>query len=107
MKRVAIGGLKKRVTILKQVRTSDGQGGFTETWQEVGTVWAAIEPISGREYYEAMQLASDVTHRVRMRYMDLTPHEKIKYDDRVFDIIAVIDVNMEHRELEVLCNERT
>lgn len=107
MKRVAIGGLKKRVTILKQVRVSDGQGGFTETWQEVGTVWAAIEPISGREYYEAMQLASDVTHRVRMRYMDLTPHEKIKYDDRVFDIIAVIDVNMEHRELEVLCNERT
>ena len=107
MKRVAIGGLKKRVTILKQVRVSDGQGGFTETWQEAGTVWAAIEPISGREYYEAMQLASDVTHRVRMRYMDLTPHEKIKYDDRVFDIIAVIDVNMEHRELEVLCNERT
>ncbi len=107
MKRVAIGGLKKRVTILEQVHTSDGQGGFTETWQEVGTVWAAIEPISGREYYEAMQLSNDVTHRVRMRYMDLTPHEKIKYDDRVFDIIAVIDVNMEHRELEVLCNERT
>lgn len=107
MKKVTVGGLKKRVTILKQVRVSDGQGGFTETWQEVGTVWAAIEPISGREYYEAMQLASDVTHRVRMRYMDLTPHEKIKYDDRVFDIIAVIDVNMEHRELEVLCNERT
>jgi len=107
VKKVTVGGLKKRVTILKQVRVSDGQGGFTETWQEAGTVWAAIEPISGREYYEAMQLASDVTHRVRMRYMDLTPHEKIKYDDRVFDIIAVIDVNMEHRELEVLCNERT
>jgi len=107
VKKVTVGGLKKRVTILKQVPVSDGQGGFTETWQEAGTVWAAIEPISGREYYEAMQLASDVTHRVRMRYMDLTPHEKIKYDDRVFDIIAVIDVNMEHRELEVLCNERT
>lgn len=107
MKKVTVGGLKKRVTILKQVRVSDGQGGFNETWQEAGTVWAAIEPVSGREYYEAMQLSNDVTHRVRMRYMNLTPHERIKYGYKVFDIVAVIDVNMEHRELEVLCRERT
>jgi len=106
MKKTSIGQMKHLITILKQERISDGQGGYMETWQNAGTVWASIEPVSGREYYEAMQLTNDITHKVRMRYVNITPHNRIKYNNRIFEIIAVIDINMEHKELEVLCREQ-
>lgn len=106
MKKTSIGQMKHLITILKQIRISDDQGGYKEMWQNAGIVWASIEPVSGKEYYEAMQLTNDITHKVRMRYTSITPHNRIKYNNRIFEIIAVIDINMEHKELEVLCREQ-
>ena len=41
--------LNRRLTLEERATTSDGAGGFAETWQTLGEVWAALAPRRGRE----------------------------------------------------------
>lgn len=101
-----IGKLRHRVTLQELVKTDDGYGGIVETWQDVATVWAAIEPLRGNERYTAQQVQSELTHKVTIRYRaGIKPQMRILYGNRVFDIEAVIDVDERHRWLELLCSE--
>lgn len=101
-----IGKLRHRITLQELVKTDDGYGGIVETWQDVATVWAAIEPLKGTERYQAQQVQSELTHKVTIRYRaGIKPQMRILYGNRVFDIEAVIDVDERHRWLELLCSE--
>jgi SPP1 family predicted phage head-tail adaptor len=41
-----IGSLNERIKILERVSNDDGIGGYIITWDEIGEVWANVEPIS-------------------------------------------------------------
>ena len=101
-----IGDLRHRVTFQKPVKTPDGYAGNTVAWQDVVTVWAQIEPLSGREYFFAHQIKNEVSHRVRVRYRtDVNEKMRIKHGERHFKIESMIDM-MERREyLEIRCME--
>lgn len=100
------GKLRHRVTIQELVRADDGYGGITETWQDVATVWAAVEPLRGSERYRAQQVQSELAYKVTMRYRaGIKPQMRLVYGGRVLEIEAVIDVEELHRWLELLCSE--
>lgn len=100
------GRMRKRVTIQRLERTDDGYGGIVETWVDVATVWAAVEPLTGRERYEAQQVQSDLSHKVTMRYRPgIMPQMRLVLKDRPLDIVAVINVEERNRWLELLCRE--
>jgi len=44
-----IGDMKHRVAIRQPVLTPDGAGGFSESWQDVATVYASIMPATAGE----------------------------------------------------------
>lgn len=72
------GSLRHRVAIQEPVETRDDHGGITRTWNTIATVWASVEPLSGTELYEAQQVQSRVTVRVRMRpYAGLTTKHRL------------------------------
>lgn len=49
----------------------DPQTGATrEVWTLVATVWAAIEPMSAREFVQSQAMQSQVTTRIVIRYRD-------------------------------------
>jgi len=103
---VNIGKLRHRVTIQNKVTLPDGYGGVTSTWQDVATVWASVEPLNGRELYAAQQVKAELTHRIRIRYMSgIKPEMRIVFDNRSFDIEAIIDPEERHESLELLCSE--
>jgi hypothetical protein len=52
--------LDKRVAIQSATQSTDGQGGFTETWTTDATVWAWIRPVKGFEKFQAMQTQTPV-----------------------------------------------
>lgn len=100
------GDLRHRVTIQQLSALSDGMGGVRETWQDVATVWAAVEPMEGRERYEAQQIQAELTHRVRLRYRPgITPKMRVVHKGRIFQIEAVINRAERNRELILLCAE--
>jgi len=103
-----IGPLKKRVAIRSAATERDSFGQAIATWSTDATVWASIEPLSGRELVSAQQQHAETTHRVRMRYQvntTVTAAKRLLYDSRVFEIVTVIHSKEGKRMLELLCKE--
>ena len=77
-----------------------------EIWNDVLTTWANINPISGKEYYSAETINSDLTHKIRLRYRKgLTPDMRVIYNDRIFYIISVINEYEKNTMLQLMCRE--
>lgn len=72
------GPLRHRVQIQAITHTRDAHGGNTQSFATADTVWAAVEPLSGRELFEAQQVHARTTVRIRMRkYPGLTTKHRL------------------------------
>jgi SPP1 family predicted phage head-tail adaptor len=100
------GALRHRITIERVTETQDSFGGTVTTWPILATMWASVEPLSGREQLLAQQVQAEVTHRVRVRYVaGVTAKMRITFGDRHFEILSVINPEERNRELELMCKE--
>ena len=102
-----IGQLNKRITLMYKTSVDDGMGGVTVTDVSVEPdVWAAIWPASAKEIIQANSTAMIITHRVRIRYRaDINGTWKVKYGDRYFAIIAIVNPEERNEWLDLLCKE--
>lgn len=103
-----IGGLRKRITLQRRNATLDAAGASIPSWQDVGTYWAAIAPLSGRELQAAQSVQSSITHEVTLRWLGGTvpdPTMQIVYGTRKFNINAVINQDERNRTLTLSCTE--
>lgn len=102
-----IGNMRHRVTIEKIVKKTDPYGDPYDDWGEHATVWAAIEPLTGREYWGAQQVDSEVAGKIRIRYLsDINPTMRVKFGTRIYEILAVINVNERNEELTLMVREK-
>ena len=100
------GKLRHHLEVQAATETRDAHGGVTRDWRTVDMRWAAVEPLTGRELFEAQQVQGRATVRVRMRpYGDLTPSHRLKFGDRVLNIDSIQNIDERDREMEVLCVE--
>lgn len=84
-----------------------------ETWtRRANPEWFSIEPMTGREYVQAQQLQSAVSHKLRSVYlagchpgMRLTAGNDADNPTRTFNVESVVDVGEQHRELEWMAVE--
>ena len=98
------GRLDQRVTLEQLVTIGDSWGGTVEAWAPLMTVWAAVEPLVGREYLAAQAAQSEVTARVTMRYRTgITAQDRVIHDGKTYGIVSVIDVRSQGRELVLMC----
>lgn len=103
------GLLRHRVTIQQLVAASPDQdaGGVPdETWTDLKTVWAAVEPLRGRELIAAQSTNSEVQGTIRIRYRaGVTPRMRCVFDSRYYDILAVTDHLERNKELVLMVRE--
>ena len=104
------GKMRHRVTFQSFSGVVDSFGdplqGDDSQWADVTTLWAAIDPVSGKEFYAAQQSQSEVSHKVRCRFRSgLTTAMRIKYGSRLFKILSVIDWEERHESLLIMCKE--
>jgi len=100
------GELRHRVTFKEKSVTRNDFNEEVITWTEVATVWASVEDLSGREFYEARRAGAQVTTRIRMRYRsDIAPEMQATWDGHTYDIEAVTDPTGRKRELVVHVTE--
>lgn len=104
------GKMRHRITFQHFTGTLDGFGDPLQdddaNWEDVATVWAAIDPISGREFYAAEQSQSEVSHKVRCRYRaGLDTAMRIIYGKRKFKIISIINWEERSESLLLMCKE--
>ncbi len=107
MRTMNIGKLNKRITFLKLGETEDKMGQTTQGLKEMKTVWASFYPIRGTEFYEVQKIQSRVSHKCYVRYLEgIDTNCYIRYNGTVYAINSVIDVDFEHKILEIYCYER-
>ena len=101
-----IGDLNKRITIQSKTRVSDSMGGFTETYSDHATVFAAIWPVSAKEMVQANSTTMEVTHKIRIRYRGvLRSSWRIKFGNRYFAIVGMVNPGERNEWLDLLCKE--
>lgn len=101
-----IGSLNRRITIQYSTRAADSLGGFTLTWADVATVWAALWPVSANETVQSNQQVMTISHRIRIRYRSiLRPSWRIKYGNRYFAIISIINPGERGEWLDLMVKE--
>jgi SPP1 family predicted phage head-tail adaptor len=102
------GSLRQRIELQSRTDTQDATGQAVPTWATYATVWAAIEPLTGRELIAAKQAQSQDTVKVRCRYLTgiLTTH-RVLFGTRILAINAVINLDERNRELNLMCTEPT
>lgn len=104
------GQLNRLIELQQLVIHPDQQGGGNAVWTTTATVWAGIEPLRGREFFEARQVQQEVTHRITIRYRaDLSPAWRVRRVEGTQARIWRIehDANLYERGelLELMCVE--
>lgn len=100
------GTLRHRVVLQRLTETRGPTGDLVKTWADQPEIWAAVEPLSGREYWQAQQVAAETTIRVRIRYSSgVVPTMRVKYGTRTFEVLSIIDPEERHVELHLMCRE--
>lgn len=91
------GKLTKRLTIQQRIENPTS-GASDPYYEDITTVWASIEPLSGRELFLAQQVQSTANHAIRMRFnKTLEPKHRLYWYDqrrekhRYFNIERVAD----------------
>jgi len=115
MSKSLLARMKHRVTIFRSPGPdeTDEYGQPLDDPIPVATVWAAIEPMRGREYTAAMAEHAEVTTRIRIRYReDIDRTMIVRYKEpgdpefREFEILHIIHPEFRRRELQLMCKER-
>lgn len=102
--------LRERVTLQSRQLTDAGDGQFNESWSDLATVWAAVEPVESRlltvETMAQEQLRSAPMYRITMRYReDVNADMRISYRGRVFNIRSVTSPQERREFLQILAEE--
>ncbi len=88
-----IGNMRSRVTFQELAEVSDGQGGQTESWNNLAdtpTVWCYLRPTKANERFFSQQIQYQRTHEAIIRYRDdIIPEMRMTFDSRTFQIKGV------------------
>ena len=101
------GRLRHHIEFQVVTETPDGVGYLVPAWGLFAEADAAVEPLQGQELFSERQIHADVTHGIRARYLPgLTPRHRIKFGERIFDILSIRDVDERNIEIDILAKER-
>ena len=100
------GRLRHRVAIQRRTTSRGTAGEVLLTWLTYATVWAAVEPLSGREAVAMKEVHASANVRVTLRWRkDLRAQDRLLFGARVFEINGITDVGGRQRWLELACTE--
>lgn len=98
------GRRRHPVEVQKYTSTQDPQTGeMIQGWATIGTEWASIEGINGREFIAAAAEQTATTMRVTIGYRDdLTTAHRLAYHGKKYNLKAILPNNI-RTELVCMC----
>ena len=100
------GTLNKKVIFQGTTLSPNNFGERVEQKVDVLTTWASIQTISGKEQFLSNQNYATLSHKLRCRYSDkINQKQTIKYKNREFKILAILNIFEKNKELEILVEE--
>lgn len=100
------GKLRHAITIQRKSVTTDEYGGPVESWADVATVAASVEPMAGRELANAQTVNAEITTKITMRYLSgVLASDRITFEGKFYNLQSVVDPEMKHRTLIIMASE--
>jgi SPP1 family predicted phage head-tail adaptor len=105
---IDIGSLNKRITFKRYTESENEWGQTVQSLTDYRTIWASVEPLTGKEYLDAQRNVNEQIFKIYTRYFkDLRDVNLIiNYQGRKFTIQSVIDYRENHEMLLFMCTER-
>ncbi len=103
------GLLRHLITIQTPTETRSGTSGqVVKSWATLATVWAGIEPLSGRELAQSGAEQSGSDFRIVLRYLSTVTNKcRVVFGSRVFEITQPpINRNERGADMELRCTEQ-
>lgn len=104
--------LTRKLTLEERTQSPDGAGGFTETWEPRGTLWADVRHRTGREVRRRPAVSvSLMSYRITVRAQPFSspsrpkPEQRFREGDRTFRILAVGEADAHARFLTCFADE--
>lgn len=91
--------LNRKLVLEEAQRTSDGAGGYVETWVPLGTLWASVEALSGFEGSRDFVTVSRVPMRIHVRGAPVgsprrpKPDQRFTEGSRTYRILSVAEAD--------------
>ena len=104
--RVNVGELRHEI-VVQSLSTSIVNGQSDRVWSDEDKVWAAIDPLTGDEYFEADQMKAGTDLRVTIRFYEgLRPQKhRFVHNGRTLNIVRVLDRQERNCVHECWCRE--
>ena len=100
------GNFRTRIVIQRKYLTYNTYNEPIETWKDSIELWSDVISTGGGEFYAAQKLNASTTAVFRTRYVvDIKTTDRIKYGDRIFEILFINDVSEKHIELLISAKE--
>ena len=101
------GELRQRITFQTTVPGTNEAGETIQVPKDYKTVWAAVQPLNGREYEEAKKLRTQLTYKITIRYAtDITNDMSIKFKKSTFNIVDIINLDEKNQFLQIMAYEK-
>jgi SPP1 family predicted phage head-tail adaptor len=99
------GRLRTELSLQEPGVETDDSGGQLESWSEVGTVMALVEPAGASDFFGADQRMQRITHRITLRHRPgVAAGMRFARAGRNFQILTVQDPDETGRYL--VCRAR-
>lgn len=89
-------GRDRLITIERKTVTQNDLGEEVETWTAMAQAWAEKRDVSDAERLNAAEVGATISTRFRLlwsdAYDDVTPLDRINYDGKRWDIMAVKEI---------------
>jgi SPP1 family predicted phage head-tail adaptor len=100
------GKYRHPITFQKQSTTKNEYGERINVWTDYATSRAGFSMISGKENVNSLEIMSEITHKLTIRYMpNITSDLRISYNNKYYKILSVHDYQEMHKEIQLLVKE--
>ena len=104
------GQMRTRLLWQAKIQGQDAAGQPSTTWVDVVTVWASVRHVSGLKGLETVLAGQEsplLPASIRIRYRPgVTPAQRVRLDDTVYDIRAVLPDPSGRVYLDLVCEAR-
>ena len=100
------GRLDKKIQVQRYVSSRDANGGVVKGWSFLAALWAEVRQMTGNELIQAQQIEARAQYKITLRAngvsRGITTQNRIQYKDQVINILSVVNVREQNRQIEIL-----
>lgn len=87
------GELRHRITVQRSTQVLDDYGQYYDDVETLGTFWAKVTPLTGREAVNAKELKATTSHQIYMCVsIPIKPSYQLIFEGRKFGIDSIVRV---------------